>query len=239
MIFTEDFLFLHYPKTGGMMLTRQFLRKLKKEVFYTLPNGHQDPNDLALKLTRPLNILEGIRHENYNQAKFFLSNSDLPHRIEDFKCILLIIRNPYDYIVSRFHYLEKNQQYNKGPAARIAAEGDFRKYALNAPRFFKIDGYLLDDAGRIPQNMFVVRYEDFATQINVLMEKYLLEPIDFSKKINSTTRKTYKDYITDQEIEEAVYKKFKLLFDKGFYSRMVFEEKNSLPMAATKINNYE
>ena len=48
------------------------------------------------------------------------------------------------------------------------------------------------------------------------------KPILFEKRVNKTERKKYTDYITNIEIEEAVYNKFKLLFDKGFYSRIIF-----------------
>jgi len=222
MIFNEKFLFLHYPKTGGMMLTEQFLKKLKGQIYYTLPTGHEDPNLILTRKVRGIKILEGTRHENYAEAKAFFLQSGLPHRMETFERILVIIRNPYDYLVSRFHYLKKNRQHNNGPAARIASEGDFRKYALEAPRFFKVDGYLLDEEGRIPDNLFIVRYEDFKTQINPLIEDYMEGFIDFEKKVNASERKNYIEYINDAEVEEAIYQKFRLLFDKGFYSRCFF-----------------
>ena len=220
MIFNEKMLFLHYPKTGGMMLTEQFLKYLKGQVYFTLPQGHEDPNLILTRKIRNIQKLEGIRHENYVEAKRFLENSDLPHRIENFERVIVIIRNPYDYIVSRFHYLKNNRAHNSGPAARIASEGDFRKYAIEAPRFFQIDGYLLDEDKKMADNLFIVRYEDFATQVNPLVTAYMEQPINFEKRVNATSRKNYTEYITDSEIEEAIYQKFRLLFDKGFYSRL-------------------
>lgn len=222
MIFNEKFLFLHYPKSGGMMLTAQFINKLKKNLYYTLPNGHIEPSLAVTCKLRGIEVLKGIRHENYSQAKNFFVENNLPHRIENFERIMVVIRNPYDYIVSRFHYLKDNRQYNNGPAARIASEGDFRKYAMEAPRFFQVDGYILDENGKIPDNLYIVRFEDFATQINKLLKDDLTEPIDFGVRINTSKRKKYTDYITDNEVEEAIYKKFRLLFDKGFYSRRIF-----------------
>lgn len=206
------------------MLTDQLLRKLKGKVHYTLPSGHIDPTLAISYKLRGGKVLKGIRHENYEQAKNFFMDNDLPHRIEDFEKIFVVIRNPYDYIVSRFHYLKNNRQHNSGPAARIASEGDFRKYALKAPRFFQVDGYILDEQKRFPENMYIIRFEDFATQTNPIIKEYLEEPIEFGNRVNSTERKKFEAYILDSEVEEAVYQKFRLLFDKGFYSRYIVSD---------------
>lgn len=222
MIFSEKFLFLHYPKTGGMMLTPQLLRSLRGKVHYSLPNGHVSPQENLLCIKHGVTVLSGLRHENIAQAKEKLNSSSEYTKFEDFQKVLVIIRNPYDYIVSRFHYLMNNQNVNKGPAARIAAEGDFRKYVLEAPRFFKVDGYLLDENGKIPNNLFIVRFEDFSTQINPIASQFLRKPLEFETRINTSNREKYMSYFTDSEIEEAVYKKFLLLFNKGFYSRITF-----------------
>lgn len=205
-----------------MMLTPQLLNNLKGKVHYSLPNGHISPEEKLICIKRSIKVLEGLRHENIYQAKQKLASSSSFTAFDEFDKILVVIRNPYDYIVSRFHYLQDNQGVNIGPAARIAAEGDFKKYAIEAPRFFQVDGYILDDQGKIPDNLFIVRFEDFSTQINLVMEDYLKKPINFTKRLNSSKRKNYQDYITDSLIENAVYKKFKLLFDKGFYSRITF-----------------
>jgi len=204
-----------------MMLTREFLNKLRGKINYTLPSGHLSPSENLLNFSNRINVWKGTRHENLAQAKTFLRENNL-QKLEDFEKIIVLIRNPYDYIVSRFHYLSKNQQYNLGPAARIAAEGDFEKYALKAPRFFRTEGYLLDEHGRIPENLHIIRYEDFSTTLNISIKKYLKEEIDFGDKVNFSKRKHYSDYyISNPEIEPAVYKKFKFLFDKGYYSRIV------------------
>jgi len=222
MIFNEKLLFLHYPKTGGMMLTPQFLANLKGQVHYSVPKGHISPEERIICLRRSVKILDGLRHENIRQAKEKLNNFPGFTKFDAFEKVVVIIRNPYDYIVSRFHYLQNNQGVNIGPAARIAAEGNFRKYAIEAPRFFKVDGYLLDDNKVMPDNLFVIRFEDFSTQINLIMKDSLKKPINFEKRLNSSKRKKYQEYITDAEIENAIYLKFKLLFDKGYYSRLTF-----------------
>lgn len=223
MIFTDKFLFLHYPKTGGMMLTDQFLNKLRGEVYYTVPTSHGDLKTELLSKIKSIKILNGIRHENYQQAKQFFIVNNLPYKIEKFEKILVLIRNPYDHAVSRFHYLKNNGRYNFGPAARLAMEGDFSKFVLKAPEFFKVNGYIFNEEGRVPDNMYVIRYEEMAIHLNSILKNYLKRDITFDKRVNASVRKNYREYIVTPKIEAAIYKKNNLLFDKGYYPRMKFD----------------
>ena len=216
MVFTDNFLFLHYPKTGGITLTKGLLKNLKGEVRLTVPEGHE-------KSKYGEEVIKGRRHENYKQAKQFFLESDFPHSLETFEIILVIIRNPYDYMVSRYHYLNLNKPWDNGRAAVIAREGDFKNFAINAPEFYPTESFIFDERGQIPDNMMMIRFEDFTNQINVRLQKYLKNPINFSRKLNSTSRKPFPEYIIDLETEEAIYKKFKLLFDKGYYNRFLFD----------------
>ena len=204
------------------MLTGELLRKLKGKVHYTLPKGHISPRERLLQLTRRIRILEGRRHENYEEAVALLSRYEIENNVSDFEKIVIVIRNPYDYIVSRFHYLMRDQKNNTGPAAKIAALGNFKKYALEAPRFYNIEGYVLNEQGNIPDNMIIVKYENMESELNEVLTPYLTSSIDFSKRYNTSAHKEYTSYIKDKEIEAAVYNKFRFLFDEGYYKRMLF-----------------
>jgi len=196
LIFTDSILYLHYPKTGGMTLTGELISKLKGDVYYSLPKSHLSPREKLKKWTGQFRFVEGIRHENLEQAKALLEKIDFHKSLEDFEKIFVVIRNPYDYIVSRFHYLQRDQKHNTGPAAKIAAEGDFRKYVLEAPRFYPPQEYLLNADGKAPSNLHIIKFEDMHIEINELLKQDLKRPISFKNRYNSSEHKDYPSYIT-------------------------------------------
>ncbi len=213
MIFTDEVLFLHVPKTGGMKLTGDFLKNLKGDIRITVPEGHH--NAIGEET-----ILAGKRHENLADAQEFFIQNELPHRIETFKAIVVVIRNPYDLLVSRYFYLRKNNPWDQGKAAEIAKTSDFETFATTAPTFFKIKDYLLYN-NVVPSNLVVIRFEDFINQINFRLNNFLKSPISNSKE-NSSKHNHYLEYINNQETESGVYRTFSYLFNKGYYSRLIF-----------------
>lgn len=201
-----------------MLLTYELLRKLKSPINYTLPKGHLSPRERILKWTGKIKVHEGLRHENLKDAALFFQNQKQKRQLDDFEKIIVVVRNPYDYIVSRFHYLQLKKK--SGPAGSVAQKGDFENYVLNAPRFFKTEDFLLNEKGSQPENLSIVRYENLSSEMNELLKSDLKEPLDFNWRANTTKRKNFESYISSQEIEHAIYNKFTYLFDNAFYNRI-------------------
>lgn len=199
-----------------MALTGELLKKLKPPVYYTLPTGHEDDSPPGI-----MNI-NGKRHENVNQAVTFFKNHKkvLSKELSDFEMILIVIRNPYELVVSRYHYLLLNHPWDKGPAKEIALKSSFQEFAINAPHYFTLAKYMLYK-NAFPKNLHIIRYEDLHSQINPKIKKYLKSTISLSEKNNTTSHKKWQDYITNKGIENSIYLKFKYVFDKGFYSRYI------------------
>jgi len=214
LIFNNDFLFLHVPKTGGIALSSELLQKLKPPIYYTLPSGHQ-----SVKIPGVM-YLNGKRHENLNQAMKFFDNHKrvLARKLDDYKTILIVIRNPYEIVVSRYHYLLLNNPWDKGPAKDIALTSSFEEFAINAPHYFNLKKYIIHN-NVIPKNLHIIRYNDLKTQINRKISTHLKSKISLSERKNATTHNHWQEYITTEAIEHNIYQKFKFAFDKGFYSR--------------------
>src|SRR5215217_63459 len=96
MVFSEDVLFLHVPKTGGVSVAHYLLRSLHPPIHYVIP-GHLGLAD------RPGYIhIPDTPHRNLERAREFLRERGIA--LADFKAIIAVIRNPYDLAVSNYAY---------------------------------------------------------------------------------------------------------------------------------------
>lgn len=218
MLFNQDLLFLHVPKTGGMAVTQKLLDILPKPIYYALPEGaknkvHNPPAVIAVA---------GKRHGNLKQAQDWIKEYD--RTLASFKKIVATIRNPYAMEVSRYFYLRLDRPWDRGKAQEIALNSDFEAFALKSPYFgrklSRVEDYFLVD-GIMPKNMAIIKQE----QLNVDLGKILAElgltlGSDVAKK-NGTKHADYHQYLTPQA-EVAVYERYQWLFDAGFYQRETF-----------------
>lgn len=216
MIFNHELCYLHFPKTGGIALSRELVQQLRGQVYYTIPSGHEISRGKEI-------ILEGTRHENYNEAKELLAINNFNIRMEDFKCILVVIRNPYTYIISRYNYLNLNKPWDFGKAAVLARKANFKEFVLNMPFNYSLEKYILDESYCIPNNLVLVKFENLREEINLKLSPYLKSPIKLDKKINASKEGEITAYITSTEIEEIVYEKFKFAFEVGGYERLTLD----------------
>ena len=117
MLFNDDLLFIHVPKTGGMAVTKYLLEVLPPPVRYRYPNFRQDYDHNGIIQ------FKGIRHETMSDARDFLRTQGLD--MTGFKCIIAVLRNPYAIEVSRFAYLRKGHAWDCGRNQDLALAGDF------------------------------------------------------------------------------------------------------------------
>lgn len=212
MIFSEDFLFLHVPKTAGMSVSNALLKYLAGEVYYAVQEGHA-------KRQRGINVIKGSRHQTLVGADAYFESMGLKHRVDSFRYIMTMVRNPYEMEVSRFHYLRKGHPWDKGRAQKLAVTGDFPGFVAGSSWWFDFkDYYTLD--GRIPDNMYIVRYEGFEQTMQLNFSSCFKKKFK-TKSVNRSHDTDYRDYFS-LELEELVYKKYQWIFDKGFYPRELF-----------------
>ena len=67
MIYSDELLFVHVPKTAGMTLTHIFVNNLTGDVFVTIPKGHESGGAKAI-------VIDGTRHETLNKAKVYFDS---------------------------------------------------------------------------------------------------------------------------------------------------------------------
>ena len=218
MLFNQDLLFLHVPKTGGMAVTQKLLDILPKPIYCALPEGAKN------KVHNPPEIIAvaGKRHGNLQQAQDWLSQYG--KNLASFKKIVATIRNPYAMEVSRYFYLRLNRPWDRGKAQTIALNSDFTTFALESPYFGRklscVEDYFLVN-GTMPESMAIVKQEQLDADLDrVLAELNLTLNAPVAKK-NGTKHADYHEYLTPQA-EAAIYQRYQWLFDTGFYKRESF-----------------
>lgn len=215
MIWNDQILFIHAPKTAGMSMTTLLLSALKGIVNITGPYE---------KKVREGNTVywPGKRHESLYDAESFLSY--LNKSIYSFEKIFVVMRNPYDMELSRYSYLKKGNAWDKGIAQELAMNGSFRDYLKKAPFFGmnppRIDIYYSIN-GLLPSNMVVLKYENLNSDIRLFMTKYLNTDKEPERE-NSSEHPIFLD-VYDDELEQLCFQRNKWFFEKGFYSRMTFD----------------
>jgi SAM-dependent methyltransferase len=216
MIFTKDLLFLHVPKTGGMSVSTYLLEILPPPIYYTRP-------DLDEEFARRQGIVQmlGGRHESLPEAADQLPRYGFS--VSDFKLILAVMRNPYDLEVSRYHYLRAGHPWDYGPNQRLALTRDFTAFAVNskvgernAPRALE---HYFHWHGEIPPNMTIARFEHLEEDVKQALASIGIEDGGEFPWKNRSRHDEYLSYYT-KEAEEAVYQKYKWVFDAGLYERL-------------------
>lgn len=108
MIITDDFVFIHFPKTGGTFVKTILMKlkekhiggsKLKKDVLYKF--GLKRARYKDLRSPRP-----NVRRSQHNTCR------EIPVKFRSLD-IVSIIRNPFDYYVSEYEYGSWRRRFNE------------------------------------------------------------------------------------------------------------------------------
>lgn len=210
MVFNNDLLFLHVPKTAGMAISEALMASLRPPVIYAVQSGHA--GDAGPGVT----VVTGRRHQNLATADAWFEESGMPHRVANFRHILVMVRNPYAMELSRYHYLRKGHAWDKGRAQELAMAGDYPAFVAGSRWWFDFrDYYTLD--GTVPDNLRIVRQENHADTLALTCGDSLERPLQVPE-VNRSHDGHYRD-IMDAELEQAIYFKYRWIFDKGFYPR--------------------
>lgn len=213
MVFSDDLLFLHVPKTAGMAITEALMASLRPPVIYAVQAGHAD--DAPPGVT----VVPGRRHQNLATADAWFEAEGMPHRVADFRHVLVMVRNPYAMELSRFHYLRKGHEWDRGRAQELAQAGDYAAFVDGSRWWFDFrDYYTL--GGSVPGNLRIVRQEDYADTLALTCGDSFIRPLKVPE-LNRSHDSEYRD-VMDAALEEAIYRKYRWIFDKGFYPRERF-----------------
>jgi hypothetical protein len=213
MVFSKELLFIHVPKTGGMSVTNYLLSTISPPVYEVRPDHGGD--------ARRGGVIEitGNRHLGLTEAGRVVAEHGF--EIGKFSLILAVIRNPYSLEVSRYSYLQTGHPWDAGPNQELALTSSFETFAVHsgvhAGATSPENYYQLD--GAIPKNMRIVRFENLAAGIRSVLEEIgMSSDLDFPHH-NQSLHGDYRSYYS-AAAEEAVYRRYKWVFDNHFYERL-------------------
>ena len=203
-------------KKNFLMSTDHMKRIFQRfEQFKSKQSQTRGINDLDMS---SLTIIEGRGHENIIAARRILSEYD--KTLESFKAIIVAIRNPYDLMVSNYFFMRKTYKYNQHRENfQIAQENNFEDYAIKVG-FAPLENWMTIEGNR-PQSLRIIRFENLQKDFDSLAQEFGFQSVKLPH-INPSSHDHYSKYLTKTS-EAAIYKKFKYLFDQGFYERHSFK----------------
>ncbi|MGH6887689.1 MAG: sulfotransferase domain-containing protein [Rhizomicrobium sp.] len=240
MLIHDAVVFVHVPKTAGESIVRYLIDHLPGQK--TLVDEPDWPpaspglpavvraklrlkamlKNSGLWLPRSLTIVAGKRHARLFEIRDMFAAQG--RCLGDCPAILAVVRNPYDLEVSRYHYLRRGYHGVSGRARsreqRIAMEHNFELFALQAPFQGRLparieEWYQLD--GCMPANLRIVRFEHLEADLHRAIGKFC--PVTGRlPRLNVVHHEPYASYVSPRT-EEAIYNKYRWLFDRQFYRR--------------------
>ena len=226
MVWNEELLLLHPQKTAGMAVSEVLWNTLRTPVFSSVPLGHWD------RILRPgVAQVLGLRHENIFEAAVILR----PYRRElsDFKAILVVMRNPYDMEISRYYHLRKPEAFETDEERELAQSLSFEEFVLqstfrsphpdNPQLEFReaIKNYYAFGATFL-NNLRILRFENLEEELNTELQAIGYGPITLPRINVSDERRgrAFHEAIRTKEVENAIYEKYRWIFEHGFYTRL-------------------
>lgn len=222
MIFNDDLLFIHVPKTGGMSVTHLLLDVLPRPVYYTLPDPDED--DPVEGVRR----LAGKRHESLSEAAEVLA--PFGRDLGEFRMIVAVLRNPYALEVSRYAYLQKGYPWDAGHNQDLALHHDFETFARMSTDHARtpLDTFFLRDGVR-PPNLRILRQEHLEDDLSRALLELGVTAGELPRR-NASHHDDYRRYYTEGA-EAAVYERYRWVFESDFYPRLSLDGGNGASTA--------
>ena len=151
MLYTEEAVFIHVPKTGGMSITRFLVNALDLPVtVFAAPRAAEHTRNLAASVEAldKLAFVEGRRHAPCPVAVEEIRAAGLPLPQFAFS----IVREPVSLMVSYYKHMQKPHVWKlrgqeagqlKG-APKLAVEGDFDAFVRGAEFYNMTDAQIAD-----------------------------------------------------------------------------------------------
>lgn len=213
MLWNTGCLFLHIPKTAGKSLTKALALSLPRPTWGLISRGQlQELSDIPAD---NLHLIEGRGHENLTHAAKYLK-AQYGIELESFKAIVVAVRNPYDLMVSNYFFMRRTYKNNQEKRNfRIANDNSFEDFSEKVD-FQNVEKWITLD-GKRPTQLFMLRFENLQADYNKLMGLLNLPETELPH-LNASEHEHYSKYLTTRS-EEAIYAKFRYLFDSGLYER--------------------
>ncbi len=217
MLLSKDFAFIHFPKTAGKSLTKYLISAWEGPIYGRVSPGQIREVADVLRPDVRLHVARG--HENMRRTSLILQG--MGRNIHDLRGIFVCIRNPYDLAVSTYFFLRRTYAENGGSERfRLASRLSFSEFWCNDISTAPPERWLTL-GGEVLPNQYFIRFESLRQDLDFLSKKFEFKDATLPH-LNRTSHAHYSEYMT-KESEEAVYTRFRYLFDAGYYERESFD----------------
>ncbi|CAN0603349.1 unnamed protein product, partial [Ectocarpus sp. 12 AP-2014] len=190
LVFNDDLLFIHVPKTAGMAVTDALIGALPQPIYYAVQSGHEGDYE-------HVEVRTGRRHQRLSDADTWFEEQGLSHRVDTFRHILVMVRNPYALEVSRYHYLRKGFEWDAGKAQDLALAGDFAAFVRGSSWWFDFADYYSVN-GRVPANLRILRQESFLRELGVFCTDIGGAAPELEPEMNTSHARGYAELMTPE-----------------------------------------
>lgn len=213
MIWSDEFLFLHYPKAAGKSLSVAFVKSWPTPV-----RGYVSAGQLAefgpFAKRGSAFWVEGS-HQNAMAAAQILNRLDI--KLSQFRAIFVAVRCPYELAYSTYKFQRRTASVLGAPAAfSRAAKMDFAEFVT---QFHPSDyrSWLQYHQGDLP-NVRVIRCEKMQSDFSTFASEFGYR----NSRIPHLNASSGDDYLSvmTPALEEIIYDKYRFLFERGYYSRL-------------------
>ena len=215
-----------------MSVTSALTKCLRRPLFFSAPRNHWPEPGPTWDLDG-VAFAEGSRHENLRQARDQLKHFGF--ELEEFRKIISVARNPYDLEISRYFHLRKNEAFEHGLERDLAASSSFSEFVTRSKyrdptrknrrlveredikSYFSIGAYM-------PKNLQIVKFEGLEQDLRRELSGLTRSAFELPH-LNSSYNRTSGDRVENlisREMEEAIFVRYRWLFEHGIYQRMRF-----------------
>ena len=217
MLINSDFAFIHYPKTAGKSLTRYFIEAWDDPIFGLVSAGQLREVSSVMRSGVTLAVARG--HENMRRTSLILREKG--RKIEDLRAIFVCLRNPYDIAVSTYFFMRDTFSENKNNVRfKMAMEMSFENFWCNDPSAAGPERWLTLN-GKVLENQRFIRFESMQEDLEIFENEFDFRTATLPH-LNPSRRGHYVQYMNTRA-EEAIYQRFRYLFDAGYYHRQSFD----------------
>lgn len=194
----KKFIFIHIPKTAGtsiMVALRPWSLPQTKKTQWRRLLSH---------LPVPEQVDKAFLRQHIKAARL---RQKLPAEVYDGLYKFAVVRNPFDLVVSTYHFRRKNPTTRRHEQVLGWDFPTFVRYLEHRARLIRIDqtSWVTDRRGELIVDE-IVRFEQLADGFNALMEKLDIPDVKLPR-VNTTVHDKYGAYYDDasKAIVQRIY----------------------------------
>lgn len=217
MIYNKDFILLHYPKTAGKSVAVYFCQNFDKPIHGRVSPGQL--KEIGLGPDDGVHLDPAGGHDNFMVSRRLLKEQGID--ILSMRTLLIAVRNPYDLMLSNYHFLRKSYEANPRVRDRanfiLAANTDFPDFCARC-EMASFTNFLPPEHLRDQLPVELIRFESLAASLSDIMTRYGMQETHPLPHLNASKRPRDYASVYDETSKRHVDRKLAPMFRIGGYA---------------------